>query len=103
MAEKVPSAFQTAGYKVRTWAKFASHPVWLFRGLRESAPRFDDDAQFVKHVINVLASAGVRARKADVTIGRNGDTIHVSFLWPLAVRAWLYNEELGWTPDSFAK
>jgi hypothetical protein len=102
MAEKVPSAFQKAGYKVRTWAKFASHPVWLFRGLRESAPRFADDAQFVAHVIEVLKSAGVRARKADVTIDRRGDTIRVWFLWPVAVRAWRYDEELGWAPDPLA-
>jgi hypothetical protein len=101
-AATVPVAFEKAGYKIRTWGKADTHPCWILRARRKSAPRFADNAQFAAHVIEVLRSAGVHARKADVTIGRNGDTIQVSFLWPLAVRVWRYDEGVGWSPDYYA-
>ena len=103
MAQKVPAAFENAGYKIRTWGKAETHPVWILSARRKSAPRFADTAKFAAHVIEVLKSAGVRARKADVTIDRRGDTIRVWFLWPLAVRAWRFDEEVGWAPDPFAR
>ena len=102
MAAEVPLAFERAGYKVQVWGKSASHPCWILRARRKSAPRLTDRAQLMTHLIEVLRSAGVRARKADLTIDRRGDTILVSFLWPLAVRAWRFDEGLGWEPDPFA-
>lgn len=99
MQQRVPAAFETAGYRVKAWGKADSHPCWILRARRASAPRFANGAQLTNHLIEVLRSAGVRARKADLNIDRRGDTILVSFLWPLAVRAWRFDEGLGWEPD----
>ena len=99
MAAEVPLAFARVGYKVQIWGKTPSHPCWILRARRTSAPRFADNAQLVAHVIEVLRSAGVRAGKADVTIENRGDTIQVTFLWPLRVRAWHFDESYGWKPD----
>jgi hypothetical protein len=101
ITQKVPAAFEKAGYEICTWSKASTHPVWILNARRKSAPRFADYPQFIKHVIDVLRSASVRARRAEVTVGRNGDTIIVSLLWPLGVRAWRFDESSGWEPDPF--
>ena len=99
MSAQVPLAFERAGYTIRAWRKGEAHPVWSLRARRKTAPQFDNNAQFVAHVTEVLKSAGLRARKADLTIDRRGDTIEVSFLWPLGVRRWRFAENKGWEPD----
>src|SRR5690242_20184493 len=72
MAAQVRTAFEGAGYRVWHWAKADTHPVWILRARRKSAPRFRDDVQFTKHITNVLKGAGISGRKDDITIDRNG-------------------------------
>src|SRR4051794_38298030 len=81
MEQNVPPAFENAGYRIRTWGKASTHPLWILHAYRRSAPRFANNAQLTTHVIEVLRSAGVRARRGEVTVDRRGDTIIVSFLW----------------------
>lgn len=102
MAQKVPAAFENAGYKVFTLRKAKTHPVWILIARPKSAHQFAENARFIAHIIDVFRSVGVRARRADVTVDRRGKTIIVSFLWPLAVRSWLFDEKSGWSPDPFA-
>jgi len=99
MSAQVPLAFERAGYTIRAWRKADTHPHWSLSARRKTAPKFDNNTQFVAHVIEILKSAGIRARKADVTIDKRGEAIQVSFLWPLGVRRWRFNEKTGWEPD----
>jgi hypothetical protein len=103
MSLRIPSAFENAGYQIRQWGRAEFHPVWVLRARNKTAPRFGKrDPQFIQHVLQILRSADVNARKADLVVDRTGDRILVSFLWPLAVRAWRFDEEHGWAPDPFA-
>ena len=100
MSLRVPSSFESVGYQIIQWGKAQYHPSWILRARNRTAPRFGKrDPKFIQHVLQILKSAEVNARKADVTITRNGDAVQVSFLWPLGVRAWRYEEGVGWSPD----
>jgi hypothetical protein len=98
MQQRLPAAFEAAGYKIESWGRSDTHPCWILRARRRSALRFADKAQLVTHVIELLRSAGIRARKADVTVDKRGDTILVAFVWPMAGRDWRFDEGLGWAP-----
>src|SRR3569833_3140422 len=86
MATQVPGAFKDAGYKITEWGKAETHPVWVLRARRKSAPRFKGGVEFVHHVIQVLRSAGVVAGKSDFTADCKGDGILVAFQWPFPHR-----------------
>src|SRR5690349_20918811 len=84
MAVRVPSAFKSAGYKIRQWGK-AKYSWWILHARRQTAPRFHSrhETQFIDHVLHVLRAADVQARKEDLVTHLDGDRIMVSFLWPL--------------------
>jgi hypothetical protein len=103
MSLRVPSAFESAGYEIRQWGKAQYHPAWILRARNKTAPRFGKrDPRFIQHVLQVLKSAEVNARKSDLVTDRTGERILVSFLWPLGVRSWRFDKKLGWAPDRFA-
>ena len=84
MAARLRFQFEVAGYGVKTVEKpLACHPVWLIKGILQSAPQFSDDARFLEHVRQILRLAGIQLSKANVTAQRTRGRIHVSFVVPL--------------------
>jgi hypothetical protein len=72
------SVFEQAGYKVRRLEVCNTHPVLVLKLLRHTAPVIKDAVKLLGHISFILCET--RVGKTKVTVSREGDRIHVSFL-----------------------
>ena len=81
MAYRLRSKFEAAGYRIKVVEKPSQyHDVWVIEAIRQSAPHFSNNAEFLGHVIQILRGAEINVPKANVTAQRTRDRIIVNFL-----------------------
>jgi hypothetical protein len=79
IAHRLRIAFTTAGYKVRTIEECSTHPTWIIKAVRTSAPKIRDYTLFLQHIQILLRGAGFRLRRKELVVDQIGDRILVAF------------------------
>ncbi len=75
------TAFEVAGFEVREAEKAASHPVYIFKLKRRTAPRYESHQALQDGVGELLAAMGLPVVKNAALAHQYGDRIMVSYLW----------------------
>jgi len=79
IAHRLRIVFTTAGYKIRTIEEVQTHPTWIIKAARISAPKIRDYKLFLQHIQALLLGAGFRLRRKELVVDQTGDRILVAF------------------------
>jgi hypothetical protein len=72
-------AFEAAGYCIQRAAKAETHPIFIIRLIRATAPKIEHEAQLFQHVRQLLREHCITIHRYDLSVSRTGDRILVAF------------------------
>jgi len=79
IAFRLRFAFTVVGYKIRTIEECSTHPTWIIKAVRTSAPKIRDYKLFLQHIQALLRGAGFRLRRKELVVDQTGGRILVAF------------------------